>query len=204
MFGMLILLLACQEDEETYRARMMREYADRVSKQRIEIEKNAKSVIKKREERNAKGDTVALASQTLQDFLPKESQAYTQNGVPINAPSHMNGNAFATVEQTYTAGNKNIRLTIRDSNKGVSAHAGIGKSWLKKNPINNKKVKAGYVLLAKKFNAWEYFEKKNRRAGLSIEVSDRIFIEFIGTEQTDTEALKALAKQIDLQKLATY
>jgi|GEM_PF-2843012 len=204
VFVLAIALAACEEDEVSSRARAAFEKARLLAKQREEMKKHNVSAKKKREERDTKGDTVALSTEILADFLPKSYATYQKNGVPINSPAQINGGAFSTIEQTYSSQNQNIRLTIRDSNKGVSTHAGIGKMWSRTPPTNTKKARGSYVLLAGKFHAWEYYEKRTRRAGLLIDVSDRIYIELIATEQMDTDAVKGLVIGINLDKLAKY
>ncbi len=201
LFG--FLATSCEESEEEKQLQKLREHQVRIANQRAEMQKSAKNAEKKRAERDAKGDTLAMSSVSLASCLPTEYNAYKKNGEAISSPPERNGNAFSSVEQTYTSNNQNIRIIIRDSNKGISSYAGVGKMWVKTPAMNNKKVKASYVKMIDKFHAWQYFEKKTRRAGLQIEVSDRIYIEILATEQQDTEDIKAFAQKIDLAKLGS-
>jgi hypothetical protein len=198
------LLWACEESEEEKQAKQIREELARRAIQKRDIEKGRKDAEKKREERDAKGDTVALSTEKLESFLPEICEAYKKEGALINSPAERNGNAFSSVEQTYSDGNKNVRIIIRDSNQGKSTHAGMSAVWQKRKSIRSREGVGRYVFLQDAFHAWESFAKKDKKAEILIDVSDRIYIQIAGYNQSNTADLHDFVKLLDLKRLAKF
>jgi hypothetical protein len=55
-----------------------------------------------------------------------------------------------------------------------------------------------------KCHAWVSYSKKERKSRLLIEVSDRIFIEMLGTEQSNIDDIMGFSQTLHLAKLAKF
>lgn len=200
----LFVLTNCEESEEEQLARAQRAFVEEQAKRRAEVEKNAQEAQKKRQERDAKGDTVALSNKTLANFLPTDYMDYQKEGAMIDSPAERNGNGVSAVQQAYVKGTQHIQINIKDSNQGVNPHAGLSKQWIKKKMLRTKEGSGKYVLLQSKCHAWVSYSKKERKSRLLIEVSDRIFIEMLGTDQNNTADILGFSQKMDLEKLAKF
>lgn len=157
----------------------------------------------KREKRIAKGDTIALDHKTLQDFLPKTIDGYLPEGQIVSSEQNKSGAAFSNVEQSYQKEGKHLLIAIIDysgANSKFSQEVAFWNSGLK---INNQSVEAGGIEL-EDYKGWEIYEKKVKIAKIDVALSDRILLKMTASHQENTEYLKEIIKEIDLEKLARY
>ena len=169
---------------------------------REKIDKEADKAIELREERITKGDTVALAPEQLKDYLPESFDGFRPEGDFVGSPYQLSGKSYANAEQDYAQGDTHIRITLCDYNGSESQFAQETAYFASGMRIDNRRVEAGSVEFPGNLRGWEIFDKRTKRAELSIAVSDRILLKIIANQQKDTKYIKSIAEQINLQALS--
>ncbi len=167
------------------------------------IEEEEHSIEEKRTERNQEGDTIALSSQTLENYLPKKIDKYNPSGQVVGSPYQASGTSFASVEQNYNAGNNQLRITVTDYNGINTQHAQSIAMWKSGLRIDNRRELAGSFEMDKMIG-WEIYHKKEKKAEIMLAVSDRILISAIANNQNNTDYLKSILQKINLKDLAKF
>ena len=158
--------------------------------------------IELREERISSGDTVALAPEKLEDYLPETFDGFDPSGDFVGSPYQLSGQSYANAEQDYAKGDTHIRITLCDYNGSESQFAQETAYFASGMRIDNRRVEAGSVEFLGNLKGWEIFDKRTKRAELSIAVSDRILLKIIANQQTNTEYIKSIAEKMNLKALA--
>ena len=169
---------------------------------RERIIKEEDKAVELREKRVTEGDTVALAPEQLKDYLPRSFDGFDPAGDFVGSPYQLSGQSYANAEQDYAKGDTHIRITLCDYNGSESQFAQETAYFASGMRIDNRRVEAGSVEFSGNLKGWEIFDKRTQRAELNIAVSDRILLKIIANQQTDTEYIKSIAKQMNLKALA--
>lgn len=158
-----------------------------------------------RKERIKKGDTIAISYEKLADFLPKKVEKYKKNGDLVSSEKGMSGKSYSNVEQAYiNDADHNIIISIIDysgANAQFARETAYFDSGMR---INDRTAIAGGVKIKDNMKAWEIYEKRTRVAKLDVAVSDRILLKILASHQEDTEFVKEIAENMDLEKLAGF
>lgn len=186
-------------------AKKIKESTDNLSaatKAAENLQEGMAAASKKLEERKAKGDTLAMNYKDLQAYLPAMS-GYEKDGDPSGETMNSMGFSLSTCEQRYKKGDENITVKITDYNAGYSAFVGITAMIGAGFSSENDNEKTGTVNLGVDgVKAFETVRKKEKSGSLVLAIADRFFVEVKGDNLSDTEKLQAIAKNMDLGKLA--
>jgi hypothetical protein len=178
-------------------------YMQRYMRWQERIKKTEQESKQKRQARFKKGDTLAIQPQKLKDYLPTKILGFQTEGHLIDNPSNFSGKAFSSVEQGYIKGNQHLRITITDHNgKTAPDYADMLAIWRETIFQDSRREYSAGVLIQKNIKSWAYFHKRKRRAELTLLVSDRITVSIMADNQANTELLREIAEQMDLQILS--
>jgi hypothetical protein len=202
--GLLIgLLTACGgKEEQAENATDSARYMQRYMRWQEKIKKTEQETKQKRQARFKKGDTLAIKPQKLKEYLPTKILGFQTEGHLIDNPSNFSGRAFSSVEQGYVKGNQHLRITITDHNgKTAPDYATMLATWRETIFQDNRREYSAGVLIQKNIKSWAYLHKRKRRAELTLLVSDRITVFIMADNQANTELIRQIAEQMDLQTL---
>lgn len=166
-----------------------------------EIQEEAEAI---REERNQKGDTLALNDSILRSYLPREIAEFKPEGAFVGTPYGMSGTSYANAEQTYTNGKAHIRVTLDDYNGKESRLAQHVALWNQSPRRETPYMISGKFTFAPGMIGWEVYSRKKRKAELMIAVSDRVLLSIVADQQESTDFIKFIAKRMNLEELATF
>ena len=149
------------------------------------------------EARRAKGDTIALNYQELETFLPEVS-GYTKEGGPKGNQMNMPGlGSWSQAEQSYTNGDKTVKVMITDYNASQAAFTAATALYSLNISAEDDEKKEGSVDLGiKDVAAYETVYKKQPNAHLVVISNDRFYITLESNGSNDIESLKSVAKEI--------
>ncbi len=166
-----------------------------------EIQEDAEAL---REERNQKGDTVALNDSILRSFLPTEIADFKPEGAFVGTPYGMSGSSYTNAEQTYTNGTSHIRITLDDFNGKEANLAQNVALWNREPRRETPYMVSGKFTFAPGMIGWEVYSRKKRKAELMIAVSDRVLLTIVADQQESSDFIKFIAKRMNLDALAEY
>lgn len=167
-----------------------------------ETQQGQDAATKKLAERRAKGDTLAMPYEELMKFLPESIDGYTR-GEPDGETVNMPPTSFTSVNVNFTNDKgDDIKVTIVDYNQAYSMYSGLTMMWAMGMSVDSPEKKAQGVKFEGDIAGWEEFNKKTGRTELTLGVGYRFWVQVQADNQTDTENVKAIAKKIDLKKLA--
>ena len=199
-----ILIVSCGEKyEELKNAAEVIKNAPEAAE---EMSKSVDLAEKKREERRAKGDTLALHFSELQKYLP-ESLSGLKSEEPNGQTTNVTGFSMSTIERDYVAengSNRSVKIVLMDYNESYAMFAGVtywtalGMST-ETNDGFTKSVKSDITDVA----GFEEYSKSARTAKISYAVGYRFLLTIEENEATGTDYIKDIAKKIDLKKLAS-
>jgi len=158
---------------------------------------------KKRTDRAERGDTVSLNYRDLQRYLPKKVDGFTPIGEPTGESVNMRGLSYSTCGQIYTKGDQRLKVLLVDYNganalySGATAVMSAGFSQ-----EDEEQLMRGCDLGVADVKGWETLEKKEHNASVALGVGDRFFVTVESNKQDDTEFVKQVARNIDLNGLA--
>jgi hypothetical protein len=187
-------------------------------KNAINIVKNAPEAAKKAEstldkaqkvweQRRAKGDTIPINFRELQKFLPDELAGYTAKE-PKGETMNMRGISYSEASRRYERMSDDgkqefITMSILDYNAAVSMFTAAAAWW-----------SSGYSLenadgFAKSFDpgidncyGYEEYNSKRKEAKITLALAYRYIFTIEGSNLPDTDKLKDILKQVNIEKLA--
>jgi hypothetical protein len=187
---------ACQKARETA------SNVQSLTKAAEEIAKNSESSNKKLEERRAKGDTLAMPYKDLQAFLPSIG-GYDKDGDASGESMNNMGFSYSTASQRYKKGESNIKVSVTDYNAAYNMFVGVTAMMNAGFSVeNDQEIARGVDLGVAGAKGFETIKKKEKNASLLVAVSDRFFISLEGQNMDNTDALKEIAKNMDLKAMA--
>ncbi|WP_223649067.1 hypothetical protein [Hymenobacter psoromatis] len=171
-----------------------------------EAGKNLETTMEAAKDRHAErvksGDTLSLPYKDLENYLPADVSGYTA-GAPSGQSMKTAGMAFSSAERTFTRDTAEVKVSVIDYNganqlyQGASAMFSLGleseddESLTKEAKLGLDGVKGS-----------ETFHKKTGEADLTLAVGDRFLVTIAGTKQQNLELVEAVAKSMDLKKMA--
>ena len=166
-----------------------------------EMEKSAKESQGKQAERRAKGDTLAMPYADLQKYLPV-IDGYKM-GEPDGGSVNMNGMSYSNAEGKYKNDKGNwIKVSIVDYNQAYAMYSAATAMWAMGMSIDTPSEKANGFKIDDNVGGWEVFQKKSKKAAVTMGIGDRFWINVEADAQENTEFVKEIAKKIDISKLA--
>lgn len=165
------------------------------------MEKSANAGEAKMKERRAKGDTLAMPYAELQKFLPK-IDGYTIEGDPNGATVNMGAVSYSSSEAKYKKGENWVKVSIIDYNQAYAMYSAATAMWAMGMSVDTPDEKAGGIKFGDDVGGWEVFQKKNKKAAVTLGVGSRFWVNIEADNQENTEFVKSVAKSIDLSKLS--
>lgn len=163
----------------------------------------AKEQKKKAERRKEKGDTAALHYKELAKFMPDIAGYTSEKGAKGSVNKAM-GFSISTSKQKFTndAG-EDIDISIVDY-VGASALYSIAAAAIKSDfySESDEELIRTLDLGMEDVIGMEVLDKEQKKATLTVGVGDRFLITMNAENQEDTEGLKALLKEMDLETMA--
>ncbi|MBL7699863.1 MAG: hypothetical protein JNK79_16970 [Chitinophagaceae bacterium] len=148
-------------------------------------------------ERKKKGDTIAIAYKDLETYLP-EISGYTKDGGPKGNQTNMPGlGSWSQTEQSYTNGDKRIKISIADYNSSQMAFTSVTALYKLNISSEDDTKKEGSVDLGMKDVAgYETVYKERPEASLAVIAGDRFYINIESDGSNDIDQLKSIGKDI--------
>ncbi len=155
------------------------------------------------EERRKRGDTLAMAYQDLQKYLPADIAGYTAQepeGQSTNAP----GMSFSTANRKYTnAEGEAVDITVVDYNAAVGmlgAYAVYAQAGFSSE--NNHQMVRSFDPGFEYSGGWEEYDKDNKTAKVHYVLGDRFLITVEAANKPDTKFVKDIASSMPMKELA--
>ncbi len=174
-----------------------------ISESADEMQKTQNVYEKRRADRKAKGDTLALASAELKKFLPSEIDGYTAAEAESQSMD-MEGMSWSIVSKEFTKDDgTRIKVTITDYNASESMWGAATMMFAIKWSVDNADESSMTIQTNNTMiNGHERFGKKDKNATLTYGLGGRFLLQIEGSKQTSTDFVKAVASRIDMQKMA--
>jgi hypothetical protein len=159
------------------------------------------------EARKAKGDTLPINFRELQKYLPDELAGYTGQK-PQGESMNMMGLSYSEASRRYVKtgedGKKEfITISIMDYNAAISMFTAAASWWSTGYSFENAD---GY---AKSFDpgiedcyGYEEYNSKRKDAKITLALAYRLIFTIEGSNQSGTDKLKNILKQVDIKGLA--
>jgi hypothetical protein len=141
----------------------------------------------------------AVSADVLKSFIPNPS-GYTADGDIQTTQAKMGELEYSVANQSWTNGNKHLKVTIADYN-GVQALTAAYSMLMNMSVETN-----GEVTKGEKFGGhpgWVQYHKDNSQAQIGVAVNDRLWLIAEGDNGATIDEVRALVNSIDLNKLAS-
>lgn len=167
-----------------------------------DVESTQNVIDKRREERRAKGDTIAMPTDQLKGYLPNDIAGY-KAGEPETSSTEMQGMSFAQATRTYTREDgSTIRVQLTDYNGSALGYAGMAFVFsLKMRNDNAQETSGTFQTGNPMINGFEKFDKVSKNSTLTYGLGGR-FILNIDAEKQDIAFAHSVGEKVDLNKLA--
>ena len=196
----LLLTTGCeqaQKAKESYSA------LSKLSEAGKDMTANLEKAKTERSEREKRGDTLSLPYKELQQYLPTAVSGYTP-GELTGQSQKMSGMAFSMAERKFTkAPDEEIEVSLIDYNGSNALYQGAAAMMsLGIEQEDDEHIMGPSSLKADGVKGMETFYKKDGRAEMTLAVGGRFLLTLKANKQKDMAMLKAVAEDMDLEKLA--
>ncbi len=196
-----IALSSCGE-----KAQEMKDAMDAVknlSENADEMQKKNADVSKRREERKAKGDTLAIHYKELQAFLPASINGYTSEE-PSGESINMAGASYSTAKRRYTSANGGeVEVEILDYNQNPGLYELVTAMWAMGFSTDNDNESTKTFDPKLPYSAGiEHLYKKDKRSELTYAIGGRFVINVKANNQTSNDFTKSVANSMRLNDLS--
>ncbi len=168
-----------------------------------QIETSTNALEKRRQERKANGDTLAIPADKLAEMLPNTINGFTAQEAEKQS-LEVPGMSYTQASRQYTSNDATITATIADYN---SSEAGFGLQTMlfsvKIRIDNADKTEGTFQTGNPLINGYESIDKHSGSANVKYAVGGRFIITIESTKAKSLDELKAIAASMDLDKLAT-
>ncbi|KAA9325547.1 hypothetical protein F0P96_19645 [Hymenobacter busanensis] len=174
-----------------------------VSRAAHQIEQTLARTERLQRKRHVLGDTLSLPYRELQKYLPATVAGFVRDGNPQGESVNMGGVSYSTCEQHYRKGNQRLKVQLVDYNGATALYAGVT-AMMSANfsQENDEQLMRGCNLGLPNVQGYETLQKKERLASVALGVGDRFFVSVELNQQQDTDAVRNVARAMDLQALA--
>ncbi len=170
------------------------ENADKISDQSNELEK-------RRKDRAAKGDTLAIPYQELEKYLPENIGGYKAEA-PKGESVSMIGMSYSVARRNFTKDNgDNVEIELFDYNQTPMLYQGIAITANMKVDNDNETMQ-GYDLKQPYSSAIEHFYKQDKRAEITAALGGRFILTVKANNQSSTDMVKGVVNSMKLSDMA--
>jgi hypothetical protein len=166
------------------------------------MQAQTEEITKRIEERRQRGDTLAIPYQDLQKYLPTSITGYEKDGDPTGETTSMMGYSISTCSQNFKKGTDHLSVTVSDyatNFQGLQMLTSIGGMV----STDSDKEKMGkFDIGIPHTTAIENYQKKTKYATITVTTGYRFLVEVKGDNQPDTDAMKSVAKNLNLKELS--
>jgi len=169
-----------------------------------QIKEATEDAEKRRQERKAKGDTLAMNYKDLQKYLP-DVAGYEKDGDPEGESMSMPGfGSFSKAEQQYKSGDKTIDVELLDYNQSALGFTTAATMFSMNIQMENDSEKSGSFDTGMKLvKGYEQVFKKDNNATVTYAIADRFMLTIKSRGSNDADVLKAIAKSMNLAELSS-
>jgi hypothetical protein len=170
------------------------------------IETEQKYLDAKREERQKRGDTLAMSYKQLQQYLPSSVDSYTAEAPEGESVTAMGG-SFSSAERRFVKqiGDEqaDVQVSLFDYNSVYGIYSGAVAVWGMGYSVENDRE------LSKTFNpgiegsaGFEHLDKENKNAEVTYALGGRFILTVKASNQENTDFVKKVAQSMKLNELA--
>ncbi|WBA41617.1 hypothetical protein [Hymenobacter canadensis] len=153
--------------------------------------------------RAAHGDTVVLPYQELARYLPARLAGFEAVSEPKGESISLNGVSYSSCERRYRKGKQHLKAQLVDYNGATALYAGatamMAAGFVQE---DDEQLVRSCNLGVHNIRGWENLQKREHKASIALGVGDRFFVVVESDGQNDTDVVKQVARNIDLQALA--
>ena len=170
-----------------------------------DMSKSIDNAEKRRNDRRAKGDTLALHFSELGKYLP-ESLPGLKSEEPNGQTTSLTGFSMSTMEREYVAedaSGRRVRITLMDYNESYEMFAGVA-YWatLGLSTETSDGFQRSFKSDIADVAGFEEYSKNSKTAKLNYAIGYRFLLTIEEDEATGIDFIKDVAKKIDLKKLS--
>ncbi len=157
----------------------------------------------RRQERVAKGDTLAMDPEALKGYLPVSISSYEAKEPSyetVNTP----GMSMTVVKKEFTKPDgSRVNVSITDYNASAMGYMGAAAMFAVQMKVDNDQSMSATFNTDNEFvNGYEEFDKVNKDATVTYGVGGRFLVSIRATKQESTNFVKSVASSMKLDKLA--
>ncbi|WP_210521347.1 hypothetical protein [Hymenobacter terricola] len=168
-----------------------------------EMSNSMQAAQSRQEERKQRGDTLALNYKELQKYLPASPAGYTADGGPEGQSTNMANMHMSTASQKYKKGDQTLSVALVDYNSAAPLFMGataMMNSGLEMEDDNQ--LTRGLKLDKTGVKGMETLDKKEHKATVVMGIGDRFLATVEASGQDNTDLVKSVARNLDLDALA--
>jgi hypothetical protein len=114
----------------------------------------------------------------------------------------MQGMSYSSAEIEFkNEGGDKINIVLLDYNAAYNMYTMATTMWASGFKIDTSEEFAQSISFGDNINGWESYKKKSNRANIALGIGDRFLLTIEGNNQQGTEALKEVAKSMDIDGL---
>lgn len=199
-----LLLPGC--GEKMKEAQQAMENVKSITENAQQAQQETNEAQKRRAERRAKGDTLAIPYKDLQQYLPSSINGYTA-AEPSGNSMDMAGMSYSTGTRRYTRqganGEEAIEISLTDYNATESAYE-VAAAWmaLGLKADNDEQTVKTYKLDYPASGGMETYHKKDKRSELTYALGGRFILTIKADNQSSIDGVKGIATSMKLSELA--
>lgn len=157
---------------------------------------------KKIAEKRAEGDTLALPYEELGKFLPDDILGFKAEGEWTGKTENTESISWSTVDKKYNNGKQNMEITLSDYNGAYGLYAGAAAIFdMEEDPGTTDEFAKSFSLNEGRIKGREAFSKGSGEATIIAGINERFFLTIAANQQTDTEFVRSVLQDLDLQSL---
>lgn len=175
-----------------------------IAKSGDQMQATQDAATKRREERRAKGDTLAIPYAELQKLLPADLSGYTAKD-PEGSNTDMPGYSMGQASRSYEKPDGSyVKITLTDWNASEAGWAGASAMFSMKIRVDNSNETSGTIQTDDPLvNGMEHYGKQDKQASVTYAIGARFLLMVEANNQTGTDMVKQVAQRLDLKKLAS-
>jgi len=157
----------------------------------------------RRQERVAKGDTLAMDPEALKAYLPGSISGYEAKE-PTYETVTTPGMSMTVVEQDYTRSDgSSVNISITDYNASAMGYMGAAAMFAVQMKVEDDRSMSATFNTDNEFvNGYEEFDKVNKDATVTYGVGGRFLVSIRASKQESTSFVKSVGSSMKLDKLA--